>query len=73
MNNNKFSSKYLQADFSNWAYSGFSLKFCTLCFLLISTFEMASAGSLLDTDSEDELPAGWEERSTQDGRVYYAK
>ncbi|XP_070574328.1 WW domain-containing oxidoreductase-like [Ptychodera flava] len=29
-------------------------------------------GSLLDTDSEDELPAGWEERSARDGRVYYA-
>lgn len=25
------------------------------------------------TDSEDELPAGWEERVTADGRVYYAK
>lgn len=24
-------------------------------------------------DSEDELPAGWEERVTPDGRVYYAK
>lgn len=26
-----------------------------------------------DTDSEDELPPGWEERSTKDGWVYYAK
>jgi len=26
-----------------------------------------------DTDSEDELPAGWEERVTLEGRVYYAK
>lgn len=26
-----------------------------------------------DTDSEDELPPGWEERSTTDGWVYYAK
>ena len=26
-----------------------------------------------DTDSEDELPAGWEERVTLDGNVYYAK
>lgn len=25
------------------------------------------------TDSEDELPVGWEERVTVDGRVYYAK
>uniref|UniRef100_G3PEZ6 WW domain-containing protein n=1 Tax=Gasterosteus aculeatus TaxID=69293 RepID=G3PEZ6_GASAC len=25
-----------------------------------------------DTDSEDELPPGWEERSTKDGWVYYA-
>jgi len=25
-----------------------------------------------DTDSEDELPAGWEERVHSDGRVYYA-
>ncbi|XP_038069483.1 WW domain-containing oxidoreductase-like [Patiria miniata] len=31
-----------------------------------------TAGLLLDTDSEDELPAGWEERSTSDGRVFYA-
>lgn len=29
---------------------------------------------LLDvTDSEDELPEGWEERATPAGRVYYAK
>jgi len=27
----------------------------------------------LDTDSEDEIPAGWEERVTIDGDVYYAK
>ncbi|XP_058849687.1 WW domain-containing oxidoreductase-like isoform X2 [Acipenser ruthenus] len=25
-----------------------------------------------DTDSEDELPSGWEERTTKDGWVYYA-
>uniref|UniRef100_A0A2R8N1B3 WW domain containing oxidoreductase n=1 Tax=Callithrix jacchus TaxID=9483 RepID=A0A2R8N1B3_CALJA len=25
-----------------------------------------------DTDSEDELPPGWEERTTKDGWVYYA-
>lgn len=25
-----------------------------------------------DTDSEDELPPGWEERSTKDGWIYYA-
>lgn len=28
---------------------------------------------LPDTDSEDELPVGWEERATLDGKVYYAK
>jgi len=28
---------------------------------------------LFDTDSEDELPHGWEERATADGWVYYAK
>lgn len=27
---------------------------------------------LPETDSEDELPAGWEERTTSDGAVYYA-
>lgn len=27
----------------------------------------------IDSDSEDELPAGWEEKSTQDGNVYYVK
>ena len=27
----------------------------------------------LDTDSEDEVPAGWEERLTEDGKVFYAK
>ena len=26
----------------------------------------------LNTDSEDELPAGWEERVTVDGKVFYA-
>ena len=26
-----------------------------------------------DTDSEEELPHGWEERVTLDGKVYYAK
>lgn len=26
-----------------------------------------------DTDSEDELPPGWEQRTTKDGWVYYAK
>jgi len=31
---------------------------------------MASTG--FDTDSEDELPSGWEERATTDGRVFYA-
>jgi len=28
---------------------------------------------LIDTDSEDELPAGWEERVTDDGKVFYAR
>lgn len=27
---------------------------------------------LPDTDSEDEMPPGWEERVTTDGSVYYA-
>jgi WW domain-containing oxidoreductase len=31
------------------------------------------ADPTLDTDSEDEIPAGWEERVTLDGEVYYAK
>lgn len=26
-----------------------------------------------ETDSEDELPSGWEVRTSIDGRVYYAK
>lgn len=26
-----------------------------------------------DSDSEDELPPGWEERATFDGKVYYIK
>ncbi|XP_053401007.1 WW domain-containing oxidoreductase-like [Mercenaria mercenaria] len=30
------------------------------------------ADHTLDTDSEDEIPAGWEERVTLDGEVYYA-
>lgn len=30
------------------------------------------ADPTLDTDSEDEMPAGWEERVTLDGDVYYA-
>lgn len=30
------------------------------------------ADFLPDTDSEDELPPGWEERATLDGKVYYA-
>lgn len=31
------------------------------------------ASFLPDTDSEDELPVGWEERATLDGKVFYAK
>ncbi|KAG8198980.1 hypothetical protein JTE90_001780 [Oedothorax gibbosus] len=30
------------------------------------------ASYLPDTDSEDELPPGWDERATLDGKVYYA-
>ncbi|XP_059144159.1 WW domain-containing oxidoreductase-like [Physella acuta] len=30
------------------------------------------ATQLFDSDSEDELPPGWEERVTTDGKVYYA-
>lgn len=26
-----------------------------------------------DSDSEDELPAGWEEKATEDGNVYFVK
>lgn len=26
-----------------------------------------------DSDSDDEMPPGWEERTTDDGRVFYAK
>nr|XP_054748260.1 WW domain-containing oxidoreductase-like [Lytechinus pictus] len=33
---------------------------------------MAAPSTLIDTDSDEELPAGWEERSTGNGRVYYA-
>lgn len=31
------------------------------------------ASLLPDSDSEDELPPGWEERATLDGSVYYVK
>ena len=27
----------------------------------------------IDSDSEDELPPGWEEKSTEDGNVYFVK
>lgn len=27
----------------------------------------------VDSDSEDELPPGWEEKSTEDGNVYFVK
>ncbi|CAH1779030.1 unnamed protein product [Owenia fusiformis] len=33
---------------------------------------MAAQGSIMDSDSEDEMPAGWEERVTLEGKVYYA-
>lgn len=32
-----------------------------------------SLQNILDTDSEDEIPPGWEERVNIDGKVYYAK
>jgi hypothetical protein len=31
------------------------------------------AAPMIDTDSEDELPPGWEERVSAQGQVYYAK
>lgn len=27
----------------------------------------------IESDSEDELPPGWEEKSTEDGNVYFVK
>lgn len=41
----------------------------------VSSTTMAALryAGLDDTDSEDELPPGWEQRSTKDGWVYYAK
>lgn len=40
----------------------------------VQQYKMAAVvNSIADTDSEDELPAGWEERVTADGRVYYAR
>jgi hypothetical protein len=33
----------------------------------------ANLQQIMDSDSEDELPPGWEERVTVDGKVYYAK
>ncbi|XP_076449544.1 WW domain-containing oxidoreductase-like [Babylonia areolata] len=32
----------------------------------------ASVQNILDTDSEDDIPPGWEERVTLEGKVYYA-
>ena len=34
---------------------------------------MMATNLIFDTDSEDELPAGWEERVSGEGKVYYAK
>lgn len=31
------------------------------------------AAPIVDTDSDDELPPGWEERVSAQGQVYYAK
>lgn len=41
----------------------------------VSSAAMAALryAGLDDTDSEDELPLGWEQRTTKDGWVYYAK
>lgn len=41
----------------------------------VSSAAMAALryAGLDDTDSEDELPPGWEQRTTKDGWVYYAK
>lgn len=35
--------------------------------------DMVRMTVLNDSDSEDELPPGWEERTTLDGNVYYVK
>lgn len=43
-----------------------------LCGSLVPMAALKYAG-LEDTDSEEELPPGWEERTTKDGWVYYAK
>lgn len=37
------------------------------------TYFVDSVMNLPDSDSEDELPPGWEERVTSDGSVFYAK
>ena len=44
-------------------------------YFIQSTAAMAALryAGLDDTDSEDELPPGWEQRTTKDGWVYYAK
>lgn len=44
-------------------------------FFEILHLEMATNApfGLGDSDSEDELPPGWEERTTEDNRVYYLK
>jgi len=31
------------------------------------------ASMFADTDSEEELPPGWEERVTDNGKVFYAR
>lgn len=43
-----------------------------LCGATVPMAALKYAG-LEDTDSEEELPPGWEERTTKDGWVYYAK
>ena len=39
---------------------------------LLHILSVNMSSQLYDSDSEDELPSGWEERVTVDGKVYYA-
>jgi hypothetical protein len=42
-----------------------------ICCFVVGLIIMAAI--MPDSDSEDELPPGWEERATVDGSVYYVK
>jgi WW domain-containing oxidoreductase len=42
-----------------------------MCCFVVHLLIMAAI--MPDSDSEDELPPGWEERATVDGSVYYVK